>query len=51
VIPQITFELRPVQVGSVARPGLGALVCQFAPRPAGAVTVGGLPGGVDPNFV
>ena len=50
-IPQVTFELRQLQVGIVARAALGALVCQFAPRPAEAVAVGGLPGGVDPNFV
>ena len=46
-VPQIVLELRPVQVCSFDRPSLGASVGQFPPRPAGAVTVGGQPRGID----
>ena len=46
-VPQILLELRPVQVGGIDRPSLGASVGQFPPRPAGAVPFGGLPRGID----
>ena len=46
-VPQIFLELWPVQVCSIDRPSFGASVGQFPPRPAGTVTVRGLPRGLD----